>query len=152
MKTSVNRELKYFAKDFTQIRTTLKSLNARFVEKKEQKDYFYHTLEEGYLLKLRCETGQKKLVYYHPTHNTGQRQVSFKVWNVNHGNLKEILDSVLKVKGVIEKNREVWIKANVIFHLDTVYGVGKIFEIESEDISVEELDNLKKRFLPCLGS
>lgn len=151
MKTSVNRELKYYANSFDRIRSTLDSLGAKLSEKKEQTDYFYNTLKKDYLLKLRIESNKKKLVYYYPTYNAGQRQVSFEVWKIQEGNFKDILDSVLELRGVVKKEREIWRKDNIIFHLDKVRGVGDIFEIESEDVSEGELEELKKLFMPYLG-
>lgn len=151
MKAKVNRELKYFAKDFAGIRKELKLLGAKLTEKKSQADYFYHTSEADHLLKLREENGEQHLIYYYPIHNQGQREVKFNLWEVRDTNLQSIFDMVLKPKGVVKKTREKWVKQDIVFHLDVVEGAGDIFEIETQSTTQSEMEELRKLFLPYLG-
>ena len=44
--------------------------------------------------------------------------------------IKEILQAILPVHVVVQKNREEWNYRNAIFHLDTVEEIGQVFEIE----------------------
>ena len=152
MKAKVNRELKYFAKDFAGIRKELKLLGSKLAEEKSQTDYFYHVPEADHLLKLREENDKQHLIYYYPVHNQGQREVKFHLWEIKDSNTRAIFDTVLKPKGVVKKTREKWANQTAVFHLDTVEGVGKIFEIETQSATLADMEKLRKIFLPYLGA
>lgn len=151
MKASVNRELKYFANDFVGIRRQLKSFGAELVEKTKQADTFYKTSNRDYLLKLRKENGKLEVVYYYSTQNAGQRNVSFRVWPIKDEIVKDMMDAILPTVGNVDKRREVWTKGRLVFHLDTVKSVGRVFEIESRNGNKDQLEKLRKLFLPYLG-
>jgi adenylate cyclase class IV len=58
---------------------------------------------------------------------------------------------------MVVKTREVWRKENTVFHLDTVKGVGTIFEVELQKTGkVSEKDrrifnSYQEKLLPFLG-
>ena len=156
----MNREIKAYCPDFTPIRRALRDVGAMFTEVKEQVDTFYHLPQrqgnEGTRrLKLRVEGGQRQLIYYYDRQEHGARTSRFQLWEVSDTPLKEILDRTLGVCAVVRKSRELWRRENVIFNLDTVEGVGQVFEVEvqfKEGYDLEEqVQEYRRRFGPYLG-
>ena len=66
----------------------------------------------------------------------------------------EILQAILPVHVVVQKNREEWNHRNAIFHLDTVEEIGQVFEIEfvlGDDGDNPEIDRYEQEFGPGSG-
>jgi predicted adenylyl cyclase CyaB len=133
---ATNLELKHYCNDFDKIRNVLKKIGATKDVVKTQKDYFFN-LPQGKennsgRLKLRIEASKKFLVYYErPDFIKGKDTASdVKVLSVSDNDFLPFFKKALGVKAVVDKKREVWRKDNAVFHLDSVKGVGNIFEIE----------------------
>ena len=161
MDVRLNREIKAFCPDFAPARQVLRDIGADFVAVKEQVDYFYRlpaAADDGEgtrRLKLRFEGDKAQVIHYCDRRENGARTSRFRIWDVTGAELKEILDAALGVRAVVRKQRELWRKDNAIFNLDTVQGVGQVFEVEAQawdgvdaDAQVEEFQRL---FGPCLG-
>ena len=134
MEAHLNREIKAFCSDFAPVRDVLRQVGAGFVEVKDQVDFFYHlpvTAEERGTrrLKLRVEHGKAYIIYYYEHQEDGARTSHVQLWEVGNP-IKEVLDAALGVRAVVRKSRELWRKDNVLFNLDTVEGVGQVFEVE----------------------
>ncbi len=160
MEMRLNREIKAFCPDFGPVRRTLRDLGAEFVEAKEQVDFFYHLPGSGdgagtRRLKLRIEGTESHVIYYYDRQENEGRTSRFQVWGVDNGQVKEILDTALGVRVIVRKQRELWRQDNTIFNLDTVEGVGQIFEAEVQDREGRDIDaQLREhwqRFDPYLG-
>lgn len=163
MPSKINLELKHFCPDFEKVRDVLHALGARKEKEKIQKDYFFYvpTAKESASgrLKLRVEEGRQFIIYYErPEFQEGQDTASdIRLYDVHDGELLPFLQKALGVKAVVEKRREVWRIANTVFHLDTIVGVGDIFEIElQKDGEVTEEDHrifaaYQSALLPHLG-
>lgn len=160
-----NLELKHYCKDFNKIRTVLKEIGAKKIIVKSQKDYFFNLpdINKAKLprLKLRIEGKKQSLIYYErPKFIKGKDTPSdIKLYDVKDKQLLPFLIKSLEVKAVVDKKREVWKKTNTVFHLDTVKGVGGIFEIELQKKGGSITENDRKIFksyqdklLPHLGS
>ena len=104
------------------------------MEVKEQSDYIYHLMnpEEEKItrrLKLRIENKERLLLHYYDRKGKDTGATHFQFWKVVDPQIKAILDTTLGVKATVRKQREVWRQGSVIFNLDTVEGIGQIFEI-----------------------
>jgi len=127
-----NLELKHFCSDFSRVREVLKGLGAKKEIIKKQTDYFFNIPNQKAKFKLRIEGKKKLQVYYErPDFLKAKSAVSkVKLYDVKDSKLLDFLNAVLGVKAVVKKRREVWRRANTVFHIDNVIGVGDIFEIE----------------------
>jgi adenylate cyclase class IV len=137
MQSKLNLELKYFCKDFTPIRRALRELGAKKAFIKSQKDYFLNLPEDKKMpararLKLRVEDKKQRLVFYRrPNFSAkGGTHSDVLLLPIKDKNLLDFLSKALGVRAIVEKKRELWKKDNTVFHLDTLKGVGRIFEIE----------------------
>ncbi len=158
----INLELKHYCSDFRPVRKALKELGAHKEIVKNQKDYFFmlptERLNRAGRLKLRIEGTLKTLIYYErPDFVKAQDTASVvKLYTLENASLLPLLEQALGVHAIVEKKREVWRKENTVFHLDTVKGVGKIFEIELQKkgtITRKDRQLFKayqKRILPLL--
>ena len=160
MEMRLNRELKAFCPDFTPVRQALRDIGAEFVEVKEQVDYFYYLPGSGddagtRRLKLRVEGVGTHVIYYYDRQENGGRTSRFQIWGVDNGQVKEILDTALGIRVIVRKQRELWQQDNTIFNLDTVEGVGQVFEAEVQEWEGRDIDaqlrEYRQRFDPYLG-
>ena len=161
MRVDLNRETKAYCPDFTPVRQLLSDLGATFGEVKEQVDFFYYLPpigdgEETRRLRLRVEKGEEHLLYFYDRQDANLGISSFQLLKLNDPQIKSLLDVALGVRLVVRKQREIWRKENVVFHLDKVEGLGQIFEIEAvsedgRDIN-QQVEDYQRRFDPYLGS
>ncbi len=160
MELRLNREIKAFCPDFAPIRRLLGESGAVFIEVKEQIDFFYNlpnaTGTSGTRrLKLRVEDEKPQIIYYYDRQENGARTSRYQLWEVGDAQVRDILDSALGVRAVVRKSREQLRKDNAIFNLDTVEGVGQIFEVEVQAEGVKDIDaqvdEYRRIFSPYLG-
>lgn len=160
MTLRLNRELKAYCDDFAPVRTLLRDHGAAFVEVKEQVDHYYRlppvdTDGGTRRLKLRIERGKGELIYYREGQERGARTSRFRTASTDDPLMGDVLAAALGVSAVVRKERELWRKDNVVFNLDTVEGVGQIFEVEVQsqdgcDID-RQISEYQMLFEPCLG-
>lgn len=154
-----NLELKHFCSDFRRVREVLKELGARKDIIKNQTDYFFNIPNQKARLKLRIEGKKQLLVYYERSGFSKAKSAMsrVKLYDVKDNELLDFLKVTLGVKAVVRKRREVWRKANTVFHIDNVKGVGGIFEIElqkKDEIKSSDQKQFKiyqDKLLPYLG-
>lgn len=126
------RAIKSFCDDFEAIRKLLTDIKATLVSRSDQTDYiFYVPQSPSKRLKLRYEDQKPRIIYYYDR-KSQEQDVTFQAWEVNDPALKDVLEAVLGIRTVVQKQREVWRKENVIFNLDQVTGLGNVFEVEFE--------------------
>ena len=157
----LHRELKAYCEDFETVRRLLRNQGVVFVEVKEQVDYYYH-LREGTSdagkrrLKFRVGNGKGTLIYYCNRQEAGARTSRFQMSGAEDPRIGNVLGAALGTRAVVRKQRELWRKDNVIFNLNTVEGVGQIFEVEvqsRDDCDIDLQVNEHRRLLgPFLGS
>ena len=101
------------------------------------------------------EDGESPIIYYYNRQDTGTLDGDYQTWEVNDPRVKDILDAVLGVQAIVTKQRELWHKGNITFHLDVVKDVGQVFEIEAISEDGPEIEaqvaDLRSRFDPYLG-
>ncbi len=140
MNSKTNLELKHYCPDFNKVRAVLKKIGAKKFIVKKQKDYFFNLPEikdrQTPRLKLRIEKNLTTLVYYERPEFKSLKDTTSKVklYNVMDKKLLPFLEESLGVKAIVEKKREVWKKANSVFHLDIIKDVGNVFEIELQKV------------------
>ena len=160
MTMQTNREIKAYCPDFGPVRQALAEHGASYVENKDQVDYYYNLADTPEAnsrrrLKVRIDKEAPQVIYYEEGLESGGRTSSFRVWGLNGHETKEMLDAVLGVRAVVNKQREIWVKDNVIFNLDDVESVGRILEVEirlDDGFDVEaQLKEYQELFDPYLG-
>lgn len=154
-----NLELKHLCFDFRRVRAVLKEIGARKEATKNQTDYFFEIPSKTARMKLRIEGKKQLLVYYErPDFTKASSTVSkVKLYDVKDDELFDFLKETLGVKAVVQKRREVWRKANTVFHIDNVKSVGGIFEIELQkkgkitSSDKKRFKDYQNKLLPYLG-
>lgn len=134
MKVQLRRDTKYFCEDFSHIRKILNQIQAQFITKKQQEDHIFRIYDpqsqaNSKRIKVRIENEESLLVYVYCRSNQ-ESNIEFEYYQVKDAQILSIFTSLYGQAITIKKDREVWSKNHVVFHLDTVEGVGKIFEIE----------------------
>ena len=163
MQSKANLELKHHCPDFKKIREVLKNIGAKKCGIRKQKDYFFNLAKvKGKVqprLKLRVENKTMTLVYYErPDFSSVQETLAnVMLYPIADRKFLAFLIASLGVEAIVEKRRELWKKGNTVFNVDTVKGIGNIFEVElqtSGKITPKEKAMFKeyqKRFTPYLG-
>lgn len=150
----VIRAVKRFCPDFRPVRHALGMLGASFRRNCWQIDYvFLVPGNESRRIKLRVEDERQSVYLY----DKGQPESSpneFQFFELNDPQIKEILVTILPTRAVVRKEREEWQDGNAVFHLDTIEGIGRVFEIEL--ISPDQnnnpgIDFYEKHLEPLLG-
>jgi adenylate cyclase class IV len=152
-----NVEIKRFCEDFLPVRRMLRQLGAKHVVTKRQTDTFLRLPHEGdhrfQRLKVREEQRKVQLVGYTDSYRDGLRDVDYLVTLISRG-VKDLLVGALGVRTVVRKKRELWMLGTTRFHLDTVEGVGRVFEVEvvlKEDEPFDDAERYLRLFEPYLG-
>lgn len=119
-------------KAFDHIHTLMKLRNKTEGDKLMQTDTFYYTTQGR--LKLREQTGAKsfsELIFYERPDTTGPKHCKFTTTPVLDPNsMKEILKKTLKCKGVVVKERLLFMIDKTRVHIDIVQGLGYFAELE----------------------
>ena len=153
-----NRELKHYCADFRGVRRVLRAIGARREWTRTQVDTYYKVpARDGrrWRLKLRVERGRRTLVAYTDEFRDGSRSVEYAVVDVAHPAVGQALASSLGVSAVVRKRREQWASGTTLFNLDTIEGVGRVFEVEVRADEVEQaaarIAEYRALFGPHLG-
>ncbi|MCH6551994.1 MAG: CYTH domain-containing protein [Planctomycetes bacterium] len=148
-----NRELKHYCPDFRQVRRVLRSLGARREPPRTQVDTYYrlpHQLQgqpgPRWRLKLRVERGRRTLVHYADAYDADVRTVRYALADVTDAAVGGMLAAALGVSAVVRKRREQWHAHRTLFNLDTIEGVGRVFEAEVAADDPAEAEALIARY------
>lgn len=134
-KVELTRTAKYYCNDLAAVRERLRSLQATFVITKQQSDYIYRIYDaetgtHSKRVKIRIEgAGDCCLYVYKRT--AQERDIAFDYYANVDRQLIPIFSALYGEAIRIRKVREVWRMGELEFHLDTVDGIGTIFEIEN---------------------
>ncbi|WNQ08849.1 CYTH domain-containing protein [Paenibacillus aurantius] len=155
---SLRREAKYRCEDFQEIRKVLQDQQARYVTKKQQTDRIYKVPDPltgtySKRIKVRKEEDKPFMVYIYSRRDR-EVEIEFDYFELNDPSIVSMFDTLYGQPVLITKVREVWTKGHAIFHLDSVEGIGLIFEMELLESLVssgaEEVDRLLQPFQPYL--
>lgn len=135
-----NLELKAKCGCLDSVRRQLIDLNAKFSETVKQNDTYFNVPKGR--LKLREINGSEAyLVYYERLNSAASCYSTYQLWNVtNQAGFMEILTTVLGVKVIVEKQRELWVFGDTRIHLDRVMKLGEFVELETVIRNQTELE------------
>jgi predicted adenylyl cyclase CyaB len=149
-----NIEIKARISDIEVVRRKVEKLDIKESEEIFQEDTFFKT-DIG-RLKLRIFSQEKgELIYYLRNDSTGPKRSDYKIYKTNDPiSLKKILETSLGIRGVIKKNRSLYIVGHTRIHLDKVENLGTFLELEVV-LSAEQNENegisIANDFLKKLG-
>ena len=154
-----NRELKHYCPDFGPVRRVLRDLGARREPPRTQVDTYFRLPHppqdqpgERWRLKLRVERGRRTLVHYADSYDAAVRSVRYALADVPDPAVGRMLAAALGVSAVVRKRREQWHAHRTLFNLDTIEGVGRVFEAEVAADDAEEAEALIARYETLFGA
>ena len=126
-----NIELKARLHDLAYARALAERIATQHLGVQEQTDTYFHCRQGR--LKLREIRGRNsQLVSYARPDQQGPKASDYQLVAVPDAeSLKAALASVLGVRGVVRKRREIFLYHNVRIHLDQVDGLGTFLEFEA---------------------
>jgi predicted adenylyl cyclase CyaB len=126
----VNIEIKARTRNYDGLRRQLEALTGGPGERLVQEDTFFHSPNGR--LKLRVlQSGPAQLIHYHRPDQQGPKRSSYHVFEtLDPENLKIALSRALGVRGVVRKERLLYLVGQTRVHLDTVEGLGYFVELE----------------------
>lgn len=133
MSQNLNFEIKARTFAHDSIREFLNTHKAVFKGIDHQIDTYF-PVKHG-RLKIREGNIENCIVHYNRINESGPRRceysiIKFKPDDPVLRSFKDILISTMGILTVVDKKREIYFLDNAKFHLDTVMGIGKFFEIE----------------------
>jgi adenylate cyclase class IV len=150
-----NREIKRYCANFRPIRRILKRIGATRLNVRTQVDTFYRLPPgpggEPRRLKLRIEDRRRQLIYYEDRYDAGLRSVRYQLADVHSSAVGPLLQAALGVSAVVRKRRERWHKGDTLFNLDTVEGLGTVFEVEVVLAPEDDPDAAVAAYLALFG-
>ena len=126
----VNIEIKARVHDFDGLRQRAEQLSDTICQLIPQVDTFFNCPTGR--LKLR-ELGQPKgqLVYYQREDKSGPKHSDYQIFETDDpGGLKYILMEAYGVRGIVSKDRYLYLIGQTRIHLDQVKGLGEFIELE----------------------
>ena len=148
MSQNLNYEIKAYTSEHDSIREFLNKHKAVFKGVDHQIDTYF-PVKIG-RLKIREGNIENCIVHYDRESKSGPKRceysiIKFKPDDPVLRSFKDILISTMGVLTVVDKKREIYFLGNTKFHLDTVKGFGKYFEIEVIDTKKIEESVLRKQ-------
>lgn len=136
----VNVEIKARVEDVDALRERVRALAGGEGEVLRQEDTFFH-VESG-RLKLRVIDGTAgELISYDRSNEPGPTPCTYLISPVaDPAALKEVLSAALGVRGVIRKERELFMVGRTRVHLDAVESLGVFMELEVVLASEESVE------------
>jgi predicted adenylyl cyclase CyaB len=127
---ATNIEIKASVKDFDQLKKQVEQLSDTPVEAIPQQDTFFHTPKGR--LKLRVLTPDHgQLIYYEREDTSGPKVSNYFIYpTTDPKSLAAVLAGALGVRGVVRKQRWLYMVGNTRIHLDQVEGLGTFLEFE----------------------
>ena len=147
----VNIEIKAYCSDLQRAAEILYENNAHFKGKDHQVDTYFK-VDSG-RLKLREGNIENNLIFYKRADMAGPKKSDVILHPTGDNNsIKDILEEVLGIKVVVDKQRDIYFIGNVKFHLDEVKKLGTFIEIEAigEEGEEDELNQQCKYFMDLL--
>ncbi len=127
---ATNIEIKARVEDLEKLKARVEELSDTPVTVIPQEDTFFHTARGR--LKLRVlapDDGQ--LVYYRRQDVSGPKRSDYLISStVDPESLKKVLASSLGIRGIVRKERLLYMVGNTRIHLDQVEGLGSFLELE----------------------
>ena len=126
-----NLELKAKCGCLDSVRRQLIDFKAEYCETVEQIDTYFN-VPKGRLKLREINDGEAYLVYYERLNCAASRYSTYQMWDISSpAGFMEILTTVLGVKVIVEKQRELWLYGDTRIHLDRVTNLGEFVELET---------------------
>ncbi len=127
---ATNIEIKAVIKDFVQLRNAVEALSDTPCKIIPQEDTFFHVPDGR--LKLRVLSSHRgELIYYERQDAAGPRRSNYLISTTGDPDaLKTVLAAALGIRGVVRKQRLLYMVGNTRIHLDQVEGLGPYLELE----------------------
>jgi len=148
---SVNIEIKSILADYEQAKLRLQYLGIQEDSVLHQKDIFYR-VPFGRLKLRTIDNRTHELIIYFRHNSKSPKPSKYRRIRVkNPSVLNYFLMHIFGVRGVVEKERLLFLQDNIRFHIDKVKNLGNYFEIEyivreseSKSIAESKVDSLLK--------
>jgi predicted adenylyl cyclase CyaB len=153
-KMAINIEIKAIVNDPGTLKSRAEAISDTPVQVLNQEDTFFYTPRGR--LKLRVLGPQDgQLVYYERADTAGPKSSNYHVLETRDpALLKLILTAALGARGVVRKQRLLYMVKNCRVHLDNVQGLGTFMELEivlSENQSEQEGETFAADLMSKLG-
>ncbi len=126
-----NLELKAKCSSLESVRRQLVNIKAEYRETVEQIDTYFNA-PKGRVKLREIDGGKAYLVYYERPNGAESRFSTYQMWDIpSPGAFKEIMSTVLGMKVIVEKLRELWLYGDTRIHLDRVANLGEFVELET---------------------
>lgn len=150
----INFEFKAHSGDIVGLEQMLLQKAPLFVGEDHQVDTYF-TVPNG-RLKLREGTIENALIHYERTNTATAKQSTVLLYQHQPDKtLKQILQTALGVKVVVDKRRKIYFIDNVKFHFDTVDQLGTFVEVEAidknGDIGIDQLKQQCQTYIDLFG-
>jgi adenylate cyclase class IV len=134
-----NIELKTRLVDREGVEAALVLLGAEKQWIRGQKDTFY-AVPSGWLKLREADGAAPELIsYQRSTHHDGPRPSDYEVRQLDDAmSWHRLLGHVLPVRGIVEKERTLWLWRHTRVHLDYVKGLGEHLELETVLDEIDE--------------
>jgi adenylate cyclase class 2 len=127
-----NLEFKARVNDLEKQEQKLLGLDPLFIGFDRQIDTYFN-VDRG-RLKLREGNIENALIYYVRPDIQDIKQADILIYKHNPDkSLKEILERILGIRVIVEKNRKIYFIENVKFHFDSINSLGTFLEVEAID-------------------
>lgn len=150
---ATNIEIKAKIRDFDRLKKWVEQISDTPVEIIPQTDTFFHTPQGR--LKLRELGGHGQLIYYERVDVSGPKRSNYFISHTDEpASLAEVLTFVLGVRGVVRKQRLLYLVGKTRIHLDQVEGLGNFLEFEvvlDDEDTPEEGEQIAAELMQTLG-
>ena len=125
-----NIEIKARVQDFESLRITAEQLSDTPCQVIPQVDTFFNC-PNGRLKLRELAPDRGQLIYYQRQDTSGPKHSEYKIFETrNPAGLKAILSEAFGVRGVVTKQRYLYLAGQTRIHLDDVEGLGRFMELE----------------------
>ena len=125
-----NIEIKARVQNFESLRVTAEQLSDSPCQVIPQVDTFFNC-PDGRLKLRELGPDRGQLIYYQRQDTSGPKHSEYKIFETgNPAGLKAILSEAFGVRGVVTKQRYLYLAGQTRIHLDDVQGLGRFMELE----------------------
>lgn len=126
-----NLEFKANCDSLDMLRQRLADLQAEHRSTMKQLDTYFN-VSQGRLKLREINTHEAELIYYERSDLAESRYSNYQICDIPEPMaFKQIATMALGVKGVVEKQRELWMFGDTRIHLDEVKNLGQFIELET---------------------
>uniref|UniRef100_A0A8C9S9X6 Si:ch211-156b7.4 n=1 Tax=Scleropages formosus TaxID=113540 RepID=A0A8C9S9X6_SCLFO len=149
-----NVEIKAVVRDMGFLKERAKELSRSEGTVIHQQDTFFN-VEKGRLKLRRFQDGTGQLIFYERPDMDGPKLSNYSISLTNDPEgLAKVLSDALGVKGIVKKERHLYLVGQTRIHVDSVEGLGQFMELEvvmKEGQGVEEGEAIAQELMQQLG-